>query len=188
MMKNKTKKKKFVKYSRAYDNPLILYICFIIMGLVLALLCAVTWHEGRLIDRSEAIQASGTYDGYIAHTGRYGSVNEIEICFSDRDNLFMDSAYWNANVMYYLDNIEKGESFEMLLHPTSRYIWEIATTTEVLLPFEDASDGVLAENIGFSVILGGFCILSLIMGVVGLALWLRQHRLLKEENKMRNRK
>ena len=36
MCKNRRKKKKFVKYSRAYDNPPVVYIFFIIMGLVLA--------------------------------------------------------------------------------------------------------------------------------------------------------
>ena len=188
MSKNRQKKKKFVKYSRAYDNPPVFYIFFIIMGLVLALLCAVIWHEGRLIEKDEALCVSGVYESYEPRNSRYGSVSEIEIRFLDRDALFMDSAYWNVNIENALDSLGKGEHFDMLLHPVSEYIWEIKTSDGVLLSFDDARSGVLTENIGFTFILGIFGLVCIIMGTVGLALWLRQYKLLKDEETNRSRK
>ena len=188
MGKNRRKKKKFVKYSRAYDNPPVVYIFFIIMGLVLALLCAVIWHEGRLIEKDEALCVSGVYESYEPRNSRYGSVSEIEIRFLDRDTLLMDSAYWNVNIENALDSLEKGERFDMLLHPTSKYIWEIRTSDRVLFSFDDARSGVLTENVGFTFILGVFGLVSILMGTVGLALWLRQYKLIKAEKANRSRK
>ena len=115
-------------------------------------------------------------------------MSEIEIRFLDRDTLLMDSAYWNVNIENALDSLEKGERFDMLLHPTSKYIWEIRTSDRVLFSFDDARSGVLTENVGFTFILGVFGLVSILMGTVGLALWLRQYKLIKAEKANRSRK
>ena len=50
------------------------------------------------------------------------------------------------------------------------------TEENTILSFEDAKSGVLAENLGFSIILGTFGYFCAIMGTVSLILQLSERR------------
>ena len=169
------KNKKRIKTKRSWivDIPIGACLFFIIIGIILSTVFVfVTWHEGRLIDKSEAVPVSATFDSYIMHHSARGSLNEIEICFKDRKSLYMDSAYFNSTVQDSLDQLDSGEQLDMLLHPISEYIWEIKTDRDTILHFEDAKEGVLVENLGFSIILGSFSCFCSVMGTISLVLQL----------------
>ena len=173
----KKKRKNKVKRSWILDVPIGVSALFIIMGIVLGVvLVSITWREGKLIDKSEAISECGIYESYIKHHSARGSLNEIEIRFYDRERLYINAAYWDADIEVSLDKLDSGERLYMLVHPCSEYIWEIETETETLLHFEDAKHGTYVENIGFSIILGTFGCITLVMGSVSLILQLSERR------------
>ena len=176
-MRKKKKKKIRTKRSWIVDIPIGACLLFIIGGIILCTVFVfVTWHEGRLIDKSEAVSVSATFDSYIMHHSPKGSLNEIEICFRDRESLYMDSAYFNATIQDSLDQLDGGEQLDMLLHPSSEYIWEIKTDRDIILLFEDAKEGVLVENLGFSLILGSFGCFCSVMGTTSLILQLVERK------------
>ena len=57
------------------------------------------------------------------------------------------------------------------------------TEENTILSFEDAKSGVLAENLGFSIILGTFGYFCAIMGTVSLILQLLERRRKRGNNK-----
>ena len=179
MGKKKIKSKKKIKTKRSwlFDIPLGACVFFIVVGIILGnVFVILTWHEGKMIDKSEAISVAGVYDSYTVHHSARGSLNEIEIRFIDREKLYMDSAYWNTTVQDALDDLDSGDTVSMLIHPISEYIWEMKTEENTILSFEDAKSGVLAENLGFSIILGTFGCFCAIMGTVSLILQLLERR------------
>lgn len=177
MSKKKRKKKIKTKRSWIVDIPIGACIFFIIVGIVLCtVFIFITWNEGRLIDKSEAISVSATFDSYTMHHSPKGSLNEIEIRFKDREQLYMDSAYFSATIEDSLDQLDSGEQLHMLLHPSSEYIWEIKTERDTILYFEEAKEGVLVENLGFSIVLGTFGGLCAIMGTTSLILQLVERK------------
>ena len=182
-MKKKKRKNK-VKRSWILDVPIGVCALFIIMGIVLGVvLVSITWREGKLIDKSEAISECGIYESYIKHHSAKGSLNEIEIRFCDRESLYMNAAYWDTDIEASFDKLDSGERLYMLVHPISEYIWEIETETETLLRFDDAKHGTYVENIEFSIILGTFGCITLVMGAVSLILQLLERRRGKERIK-----
>lgn len=184
MSKKKRKKKIKTKRSWIVDIPIGTCIFFIITGFVLCTVFVfVTWHEGRLIDKSEAISVSATFDSYTKHHSPKGSLNEIEIHFKDREHLYMDSAYFNATIEESLNQLDSGERLNMLLHPSSEYIWEIKTETDTILYFEEAKEGALVENLGFSIVLGTFGCLCAVMGTTSLVLQLAERNRKRQNQK-----
>ena len=179
MGKKKIKSKKKIKTKRSWllDIPIGACVFFIVVGIILGnVFVILTWHEGKMIDKSEATSVAGVYDSYTMHHSPKGSINEIEIRFIDREKLYMDSAYWNTTVQGALDDLDSGDTVSMLIHPISKYIWEMKTEENTILSFEDAKSGVLAENLGFSIILGTFGYFCAIMGTVSLILQLSERR------------
>lgn len=182
--KFKSKKKHKTKRSWLLDIPIGACVIFIVVGIILGnVFVILTWHEGKMIDKSEAISVVGVYDSYTLHHSPKGSINEIEIRFIDREKLYMDSAYWNTATRAALDGLDSGDTVSMLIHPISKYIWEMRTEEDVILNFQDAKSGVLAENLGFSIILGTFGYLSAIMATVSLILQLSERRRKKGNSK-----
>ena len=179
MGKKKFKSKKKIKTKRSWllDIPLGACVFFIVVGIVLGnVFVILTWHEGKMIDKSEAISLSGVYDSYTLHHSPKGSINEIEIRFIDREKLYMDAAYWNTAVKDALDDLDSGDTVSMLIHPISNYIWEMKTEENTILSFEDAKSGVFAENLGYSIIVGTFGYFCAIMGTVSLILQLIERK------------
>lgn len=187
-MRKKKKKKIRTKRSWIVDIPTEACLFFIIVGIVCTVFIFVTWHEGRLIDKSEAVSVSATFDLYIKHHSPKGSLNEIEIRFKDRESLYMDSAYFNATIEDYLNQLNGGETLDMLLHPSSEYIWEIKTGGDTILHFEDAKEGVFSENLGFSLFLGLFGCFCSVMGTTSLILQSVERKRKERKGKKQSKK
>ena len=95
----------------------------------------------------------------------------------------MDSAYFNATIEESLNQLDSGERLNMLLHPSSEYIWEIKTETYTILYFEEAKEGALVENLGFSIVLGTFGCLCAVMGTTSLVLQLAERNRKRQNQK-----
>lgn len=169
MGKHKKKKHTHVKKSWISDVPVGVCIFFVVVGLLIGNVFVIgVWHWGSMIERAEAIPLSASFESYRICTSPKGSVNEIEIRFQDHEKLYMDGACFDAEVRAALDALAGGERVELLLHLHSDYIWEMKSGDATVLSFEDAKDGVLAENIGYTVLLGFFGYLIAILGAVSL--------------------
>ena len=148
--------------------PIGVCIFFIVIGLLLGnVFVIVTWHEGKLIDRSEALPITSTFRSYTTHTSPKGSLNEIEIFFYDRESVCMRGACIKADVIESLEKLQSGDKVDLLLHPISNYVWQMQSEEETILSFETSRRQILTENIAFSGI-GVFCYLLAIMGAISL--------------------
>lgn len=183
MEKNEKKKRNVcTKRSWITDIPIGFCIVFIVMGIVIGnLFVILTWHDGKPIDKSEAIPVTATFSSYTTHTSAKGSLAEIEINFSDHERLFIDGVCFSVDVEHALDDLQSGDRVELLLHPNSNYVWEMKSEENVILSFDDAKSQICSENIVFSAILGTFGYLCAIMGIVSLLLQLKGRRKTKEK-------
>ena len=168
------KRKKRVRKKKSWitDIPIGVCIFFIAIGIIIGnIFVIVTWHEGKLIDKSETIPVTATFSSYTIHTSPNGkgAVNEVELCFIDHEKLYIDGACFNIDVETALDNLEKGDRLELLLHPVSNYIWDIQRDEEIILSFDDAKSRTRFENIAFTII-GFFVYFCAIMGAISLFL------------------
>jgi prolipoprotein diacylglyceryltransferase len=173
-MKKKKKKqyrsnpKKYKKESLA-DIPLWMCIVFIVLGGVLGSIFTYDClYLNQIIDREEAIVATGRFDSYEFSYGKGGDVSEVRIDFIDRDELYIDTAY-HVEMDEKLEALEKGEQLTMLLHPNSEAIWELTAEKSVILSFDDAKSRTQFENGFFMFFLVSLCLICISMGVV--ALW-----------------
>ena len=175
MSKKRKKTKVRTKRSWIVDIPIGVCIFFVVVGIIIGnVFVILTWHEGKLIDKNEAISVAATFESYTLHHSPKGSLNEVGIYFSDHVKLYMDGACFNIDVESALDNLKSGDKAELLLHPNSDYIWEMKCDETVILSFEDAKTRIRSENIAFSVILGAFGYLCAGLGVVSLLLQFKE--------------
>ena len=184
----KHNKKKSMRKKRSWliDTPVWVCVILFVLGL---LLCTVfpyiVWYEGELIERDEAIPCSATLESYVKrHSPRGGGLNRVELRFTDHDSLDMDAAYFDADIQNKLD-LYRGETVDMLLHPNSNNIWEMKCGDTVILAFEDAKSGILYDNIGMTVILGGFGCFVVIVMVISLCLKWKERKREREIRKWR---
>ncbi|MBE6789353.1 MAG: hypothetical protein E7539_06800 [Ruminococcaceae bacterium] len=174
------KKRRRTKISWIADIPVGVCIFFIIIGIIIGNVFVIgTWHWGKLIDKSEAIPITATFESYKMRFGKSGSVNEIEIYFRDKQKLCIDGACIDIDVETALENTKQGDRVDLLLHPNSEYIWEMKTKEAVILSFADAKSRMRSENIGFSVILGATGYLCAIMGAISLLIQAVRRRKIK---------
>lgn len=177
MSEKKKKPKVRTKRSWIVDIPISMCIYFVIAGIIIGnVFVIITWHEGKLIDKNEAISVSATFESYTLHHSPKGSLNEVGINFSDYEKLYMDGTCFDVDVESALDNLQSGDRAELLLHPNSDYIWEMKCDETVILSFEDAKTRIRSENIAFSAILGTFGYLCAGLGVVSLLLQFKERR------------
>ena len=174
-MSKKRKVKK--KHSWITDIPIAVCIFFIVIGIAIGtLFVAGAWCSwGKLIDKSETIAVTATFKLYTKHHSAKGSLNEIEIQFSNHEELYMDAACFNAEVEEALDKLKSGDRVELSLHPNSGDIWEFKSKDTLILSFDDAKSRMRSENIGFSV-LGSFGYLCAAMCTVSLTVQLVRRR------------
>ena len=171
-MKKKKKKqyrsnpKKHKKESLA-DIPLWMCIVFIVLGGVLGSIFTYDClYLNQIIDREEAIVATGRFDSYEFSYSK-GAVSEVRIDFIDRGELYIDTAY-HVEMDEKLEVLEKGEQLNMLLHPNSEAIWELTTEKSVILSFDDAKSRTQFENGFFMFFLVGLCLICISLGVIAL--------------------
>ena len=178
-MSKKRNKPKKVRTKRSWivDVPIGVCIFFIIAGIIIGnVFVIMTWHEGKLIDKSEAIPISATFESYTLHHSSKGFVSEVGIYFSDHEKLYMDGVCFNVDVESALDKLQSGDKIELLLHPNSDYIWEMKCYESIILSFEDAKTQIRSENIAFSATVGAFGYLCAGLGVVSLLLQFKELR------------
>lgn len=168
-MRKKKKKHIRIKKSWITDVPIGVCIYFIMIGIALGNVFVIgTWHWGKPIERDEAICVSCTFKSFDFHYGRYGGVSEVSIEFTDHDTLYIDGAVFSADMEESLEKLTDGEVVDMLIHPNSEYVWEMKVGSDIILSFDDAKNGMVLENIAFSVVLGTFCYFCAVLGIVSL--------------------
>ena len=172
MKKKKKSQHKYNKRSRKKESladiPLWMCIVFIVLGGVLGGIFTYNClYLNQIIDREEAIVATGRFDSYEFSYGKGGAVSEVRIDFIDRGELYIDTAY-HVEMDEKLEALEKGEQLNMLLHPNSEAIWELTTEKSVILSFDDAKSRTQFENGFFMFFLVGLCLICISMGVIAL--------------------
>ena len=166
-MQYRSNPKKHKKESLA-DIPLWMCIVFIVLGGVLGSIFTYDClYLNQIIDREEAIVATGRFDSYEFSYGKGGAVSEVRIDFIDRGELYIDTAY-HVEMDEKLEALEKGEQLNMLLHPNSEAIWELTTEKSAILSFDDAKSRTQFENGFFMFFLVGLCLIGISMGVFAL--------------------
>lgn len=172
-MKKKKKKQhknnqKTRKKERIADIPLWMCIVFIVLGSVLGSIFTYNClYFNQIIDREEAIVATGRFDSYEFSYGKGGAVSEVRINFIDRGELYIDTAY-HVEMDEKLEDLEKGDQLNMLLHPNSEAIWELTAEKSVILSFDDAKSRTQFENGFFMFFLVGLCLICFLLGVIAL--------------------
>ena len=168
MKKKNNKQPKSKKKEKIADIPLWMCIVFIVLGGVLGSIFTYNClYLNQIIDREEAIVATGRFDSYEFSYGKGGAVSEVRIDFIDRGELYIDTAY-HVEMDEKLEVLEKGEQLNMLLHPNSEAIWELTTEKSVILSFDDAKSRTQFENGFFMFFLVGLCLICISMGVFAL--------------------
>lgn len=168
MKKKKNKQPKSKKKEKIADIPLWMCIVFIVLGGVLGSIFTYNClYLNQIIDREEAIVATGRFDSYEFSYGKGGAVSEVRIDFIDRGELYIDTAY-HVEMDEKLEVSEKGEQLNMLLHPNSEAIWELTTEKSVILSFDDAKSRTQFENGFFMFFLVGLCLICISLGVIAL--------------------
>ena len=183
MKKKKNKQPKSKKKEKIADIPLWMCIVFIVLGGVLGSIFTYNClYLNQIIDREEAIAATGRFDSYEFLYGKGGTVSEVRIDFIDRSELYIDTAY-HVEMDEKLEALEKGEQLNMLLHPISRSIWELTAEKSVILSFDDAKSRTQFENGFFMFLPVGLCLICISLGVVAL---LAKYFEYKKKKKIRN--
>ena len=168
MKKQKNKQPKSKKKEKIADIPLWMCIVFIVLGGALGSIFTYNClYLNQIIDREEAIVATGRFDSYEFSYGKGGAVSEVRIDFIDRGELYIDTAY-HVEMDEKLEVLEKGEQLNMLLHPNSEAIWELTTEKSVILSFDDAKIRTQFENGFFMFFLVGLCLICISLGVIAL--------------------
>lgn len=163
--------------SELLDIPVSMCIFLLVAGILLGNVFVIgTWHWGELIDMDEAIPVHATFDAYDLHYGRHGSVNSVEIRFTDREKLFIDSAAYHGDLEDALERLSSGDKVDLLIHPNSDDIWQMKCGGNTILSFADAKDRVRADNIGFTV-LGVFGYAMALLGAVSMLMsWCKKRK------------
>ena len=168
MKKQKNKQPKSKKKEKIADIPLWMCIVFIVLGGALGSIFTYNClYLNQIIDREEAIVATGRFDSYEFSYDKGGAVCEVRIDFIDRGELYIDTAY-HVEMDEKLEVLEKGEQLNMLLHPNSEAIWELTTEKSVILSFDDAKIRTQFENGFFMFFLVGLCLICISLGVIAL--------------------
>ena len=113
MKKKNNKQPKSKKKEKIADIPLWMCIVFIVLGGVLGSIFTYNClYLNQIIDREEAIVATGRFDSYEFSYGKGGAVSEVRIDFIDRGELYIDTAY-HVEMDEKLEVLEKGEQLNM---------------------------------------------------------------------------
>ena len=172
MKKKKKSQHKNNKRSRKKESladiPMWMCIVFIILGGALGSIFTYNClYLNQIIDRDDAIIATGRFDSYEFSYGKGGAVSEVQINFIDRSELYIDTGY-HVEMDEKLESLKKGEQLNMLLHPNSQAIWELTSDDGIILSFEDAKSRTQFENGFFMLFLVGMCLICVSMGVISL--------------------
>ena len=141
-------------------------ILLLIVGLLLGTVFTVGmsyWNAD--IDEADAIAVTAAYQGYdIDYSRRNGAtrkrIAEVDLQFSDHEELFVDGSCADDDLLASLDALHKGDTLELLVHPNGfDMILSITADGKTILAFEDAMKYLTFERWGFFA-LGILCYLG----------------------------
>ncbi|MBE6597480.1 MAG: hypothetical protein E7641_07405 [Ruminococcaceae bacterium] len=103
------------------------------------------------IQKSDAIQLTANYEGYEIRRGfTRNTVKQIKIVLSDGSAVNVDGACVSDEVKVGIEELPKGTTLKMLVHPNSSIVWELKQGGRMILPFEEAQKDIKNENTGFA--------------------------------------
>ena len=172
----KTKKSGKIKNKILKGVPTSAAVSLLLMGIILAVVFNLDpLYFNSLIEREEAVEAKGVFESYeFLYSGKTDSVTEVRICFSDRDELYLNN--YNFDMDEKLALLRRGDEVQLLLHPNSDCIWEISTNGNVLVEFDEVRRIATVDNVLSSAILGGFGLFCAAIGAVALIVRLLDKR------------
>ena len=140
----KRKKKSEIPNSKA----ILLLILGIIMGSVF--IFVYNYFNGN-VDREDAESVTVTYESYEekVHRSRYGRDYYAVLSFSDYKDLDISQLCYNDEVEEKLEALPKGAILNVIHHPRSDDIMELRHYGNCILSFDEVSERIHKENIGF---------------------------------------
>lgn len=157
-------------HGRKHPNkiPKLAAWLLVIVGIALGTVFSVGmpyWESS--IPKEKAIFQQASFSSYEARYKR-GGLKEIEICFQDREPLFIDGACCSQAVQDKLKQLKPGTIIQMYVHPHSSTLLEIQADNNSLLLFEESIKKISSEVSGF-LFLGIFMYLCAGYGIIKLA-------------------
>ena len=133
---------------RKFKRLLILLICLaFIMGTIFI---SLPFRNHR-VEEAEAVSVTAEFGGYYIDTNpRHTSIQEIDLEFTDHDDLTVDGCCVKMEWVNKLDALPKGTSMHLLVHPRSGNVLQIEADGEVLLSFQDAQRTIRREALAFA--------------------------------------
>ena len=127
---------------------LILLICLLFfMGTVFI---SLPFRNHRITE-VEAVSVTAEFGGYYIDTNpRHTSIQEIDLEFTDHDDLTVDGCCVKTEWVSKLDALPKGTAMHLLVHPRSGNVLQIEAKGEILLPFQDAQRSIRQESLAFA--------------------------------------
>ena len=153
------------RYKRRKKLQLTMIECILLLIIGLLLGTVFTFGMGywnAVISQEDAIPVTAAYERYDI---RYGSgrssaarrsINEVDLLFSDHEELSIDGSCINDELLAALNTLRSGTLLDMLVHPNGDAVLSIHTGDNPLLTFEDAMKHLSFERWGFFAI-GLFC-------------------------------
>ena len=118
------------------------------------------------VTREEAVHTTAVYSS-CATPQEQGRVKEIILRFGDHEQLYIDGACIDDELLESIATLDPGTVLSMTVHPNSDKILELRTDSLVLLGFQATSEKLTGEATGFMG-LGLFCYALSVWGLAGL--------------------
>ncbi len=131
------------------NEVIVSLIIFIIAGLGF-----ISIHISGIdvIDKSEAIEITASFEGYDYSSSRSGYIHFIVLEFSDAENMTIDSSCASWELIDIIAEIPKGTPFHMLIDESENLIMELRTDDTVLINFDDARYNIRSDKTGFALL------------------------------------
>lgn len=118
------------------------------------------------VTREEAVHTTAVYGSYATQQEQ-GRVKEIILRFEGLQQLYIDGACIDDELLENIAALAPGTELSMIVHPNSNKVLELRTGALELLGFESTSEKLTGEANGFMG-LGLFCYALSVCGLTGL--------------------
>ena len=118
------------------------------------------------VTREEAVHTTAVYSSCVTPQEQ-GRVKEIILRFDGHEQLYIDGACIDDELLESIATLDPGTVLSMTVHPNSDKILELRTDSLVLLGFQATSEKLTGEATGFMG-LGLFCYALSVWGLAGL--------------------
>ena len=133
---------------RKLKRVVSLLICLLIfMGTVFI---SLPFRNHRITE-VEAVSVTAEFGGYYIDTNpRHTSIQEIDLEFTDHDDLTVDGSCVKMDWVSKLESLPECTAMHLLVHPRSGNVLQIEADGEVLLSFQDAQRTIRREALAFA--------------------------------------